>query len=141
MKNRLLIISFLFLAIALILFWQKKESDLAQIGKQKIKIEVVKTQADAIRGLSGRESLCSNCGMLFLLQRSDRQVFWMKEMQFDLDFVWLDSDRVVKLNENVSHLKGEGEKIIPGVMADKVLEINAGKISEWGIKIGDQISF
>ncbi len=112
-----------------------------QINQQKIKVEVAESQEKIIQGLSGKESLCADCGMLFILPESEKHVFWMKEMKFDLDFVWIKGNRVVRIDENITHIKGEKEEIVAGVVANKVLEINAGKISQWRVKVGDEIIF
>lgn len=66
-------------------------------------LEKVDTQAGRIKGLSGRESLASNRGMLFVFDRAGRQCIWMKDMKFSIDILWLDASRTVtKVAENVA---------------------------------------
>ena len=133
----------LLIVIGTIIFLDNKNSseNSIWINNQQIKVELAETPSQKAQGLSGREQLCDNCGMFFLLEESQEHSFWMKEMKFDLDFIWINGNEVVGINENVSYLKGTEEKISPNVLADKVLEINAGKASGWGIEIGDEIFF
>ena len=42
------------------------------------------------RGLSGRKSLESGTGMLFIFSTLAKQTMWMPDMNFPLDVVWLD---------------------------------------------------
>ena len=133
----------LLIVIGTIIFLDNKNSpeNNIWINNQQIAVEIAETPSQKAQGLSGREQLCDNCGMLFLLEEYQEHSFWMKEMKFDLDFVWIEGNRVVEINKNISYIKGEQEKISPDVLADKVLEINAGKASEWEIEIGYEIIF
>jgi len=142
MKSRkiLILISILIL-VGIVFGLEKNSKEKISINRKKITVEIAKTLEQKTRGLSGRNILCEECGMLFLLEKSDEHVFWMKEMKFDLDFVWINGNKIVGINKNISHLKGEDEKIIPNVEADNILEINARKVEEWGIEIGDEIIF
>jgi len=113
------------------------------INNQKILVEVADTPDKITQGLSDRPSLADNRGMLFILDKSDFHTFWMNKMQFSLDFVFIDNNQVVGLAENVPFPK-LGEQpltITAGAPFDKVLEINAGKIKEYGIKIGNNVFY
>jgi len=111
------------------------------INGEKFKIEEVSTPEKAALGLSGRESMCEKCGMLFVFGANDYRGFWMKDMKFDLDIIWISGDRVVYLAKNLSYEKGMAESVVPEAKADKVLEINAGMSDKIGIKIGDEVNF
>ena len=90
------------------------------------------------RGFGLRSEIKEDQGMLFLFFGEDIRYFWMKDMQFPLDFVWIKGDRVVNVTENVPvYINGEFTKI--NSMADKVLELKAGSILKYGIKIGDEV--
>ncbi len=120
-------------------FWGNEIKKI-RIGENIFQAEIAATPAKRNQGLSGRENLCENCARLFLFSEKGRQAFWMKEMKFDLDIIWIDSDNVVYIAKNVSHEK-ERDLIKPDREADKVLEINAGLADKLGIKIGDKIEF
>jgi len=56
------------------------------------KVETVVSPPALQRGLSGRPSLASGTGMLFIFQALSKQSMWMPDMRFPLDIVWLDEN-------------------------------------------------
>ncbi|MFN3487243.1 MAG: nucleotide-binding domain containing protein, partial [Planctomycetota bacterium] len=69
-----------------------------RIGRLVIDAEVARTAEERAQGLSGRDSLAEDAGMLFVLEREHVPSFWMKGMRFPLDFVWVSAEgRVVDL--------------------------------------------
>ena len=65
-------------------------------------VELADTPDKRIRGLSGRVSLESGTGMLFIFEKPERFRFWMREMEITLDIVWIGSNcEVVDVSENV----------------------------------------
>lgn len=144
-KNKILLglgflIIFLFLEFFLYL---KKESESykngkgATLGECIINLETVSDDEKRKKGLSNRDSLCSNCGMLFLFDKEGDYFFWMKDMRFPIDIIWLRDNEVVHIAQNVNHqsksVYSSKEK------ADKVLELNANEVSRCNIKIGDKL--
>ncbi len=114
-----------------------------QVGAARFSIEIADTDNKRAQGLSDRESLPQNSGMLFVFPTSDTYAFWMHRMKFPLDFVWIKGDKVVDLTENVPQPLTETyapPTIKPKEPVDKVLEINAGEIKKNDIKIGDTFS-
>lgn len=112
-----------------------------KLRETKIVVEVVDTDEERAQGLSGRTSLPQDRGMFFVFPQKSRHEFWMKDMKFPLDFIWIDEDKVVDLTRSVPYPK-ENESpvtIIPKVPVDKVLEVNAGVIDSSQVKIGDQL--
>ena len=66
--------------------------------------------------------------MLFVFKRSGRHGFWMKDMNFPIDILWLRNGRVVYVAENVPP-PSSGETpvpITPAKSANLVLELEAG---------------
>jgi len=104
-------------------------------------VEIAATKEKQEQGLSGKQFLAANSGMLFIFNAPDFYEFWMKGMLFPLDFVWINGNKIVDLTENVPRpINGGPVKIIkPKTKADKVLEINAGAINANGIKMGDDV--
>ncbi len=109
----------------------------------KINVEIVDTLAKQARGLSGREGLAEDAGMLFIFSQPSTQNFWMKDMKFPIDIIWISGDRVVGFVESVPPPIGGSENNLTIYSSpenvDKVLEINAGLVKKWNIKVGDQI--
>lgn len=134
--HKLIIGSFVVL-LFLIFFWFSRYYQIIDIGGKKIIVEVALDKEAQARGLGKREGLCQFCGMLFDFKQKDNYVFWMKDMQFDLDIFWINDDRIVHIEKNVPHTSLK--RINPNIEADKVIEINAGKLENYGIKLGDKI--
>lgn len=106
-----------------------------------IKIFIADTEEERVRGLSGVKKLKQNEGMLFIFQDEDDRTFWMKDMNFPLDAVWIDENfSVVGVTENITNK--------PPVVVFKspspvkyVLEVNAGFVKKFMIKVGDRVSY
>ncbi len=112
-----------------------------RIGEQAlINVEIADTPEKRRRGLSGREYLAPNTGMLFTFQKEDKHTFWMKEMHFPLDVLWIREGIVVAIEQNISPPKTLYET--PQTFAspkpvDMVLEVHAGFIKRYDIMLGD----
>ncbi len=113
------------------------------IGGQTFQVEVASTDAQKAQGLSGRNNLAKNAGMLFVFDSPSQPDFWMKDMNFPLDFVWISGGRITGINRNVpAPQSGTAAKNLPTYAApglvDYVLEVNAG--AGQAIKIGDEVT-
>ncbi len=122
-----------------------------EIAENFIDVELAATPEQWQRGLSGRLSLGRGQGMLFDMRSSDnrRPGFWMKDMKFPLDFIWIDKGRVVDITADVlasspdALTAGAADRQLkiyyPSRDVDMVLEVNAGWSTANKIKIGDEV--
>ena len=92
-------------------------------------------------GHDARENLKEGAGMLFILPKEKIQPFWMKGMNFPLDFVWIRNNKAVAIHTNIEHPETAGRviQIAPAEPVKYVLELNAGKINKCGLEVGDRI--
>ena len=71
--------------------------------------------------------------------------FWMKDMNFPLDFLWLNEKKVIDLTENVpAPIDKDLTNLTlyqPSEPVNEVIELNAGMVKELGIKIGDTLKY
>ena len=117
-----------------------------EIDGSRFDVEIADTPEERSRGLSGRESLPDSSGMLFVYRQSRVPSFWMKDMLIPLDFVWIGEEcSVVDLHTDVPPpAPGTSSASLPtyrpGSPVKYVLEINAGKVGELGIEIGDRVT-
>lgn len=116
-----------------------------RVGEKVVQVEIMQTEAEREKGLSGRPSLCQNCGLLFLFDSPNYYPFWMKEMYFDIDMIWIANDKVVEITDNAKapppeEFESPRQTYTSQVPADKVLEVNAGWAKKNGIKIGDEVN-
>jgi uncharacterized membrane protein (UPF0127 family) len=65
------------------------------VGTTTLTVEVATTPAEQAGGLSGRTGLAPGTGMLFVFPTAGAYQFWMKDMQFAIDMLWLDSEGTV----------------------------------------------
>ncbi|HRZ30119.1 MAG TPA: DUF192 domain-containing protein [Candidatus Paceibacterota bacterium] len=65
------------------------------IAGKEFKLEIADTNEERQQGLSGRASLPRDTGLLFVFEQPGRYGFWMKEMNFPIDIVWLDKNKKV----------------------------------------------
>ena len=81
--------------------------------------------------------------MLFVFEKRKMQRFWMKDMQFPLDIIWLDNHRIVQINNNVQPVNSGAvpELITSSVPVNFVLEIAAGHAEELKLKTGQRLKY
>ena len=109
------------------------------ISNSKFRAEVVLSDKKMQKGLGGRNGLCDSCAMLFKFPQAGKHSFWMKDMRFPLDIVWIKEGEAMHIEKNVS--ENFSGILSPPVDADSVLEINAGSADKIVLKIGDETSF
>lgn len=145
-----IIIAFLIVLVifAGVIFFQFAKGP-APTGKVTVKertfnVFIQRTPEELQKGLSGRNSLGNDQGMLFLFEQPGDLTFWMKDMKFPIDIIFINGNRIVSISENAQPPKSP-EETLPlykaTAPADKVLEINAGLSKEYGLKPGDTLSF
>ena len=126
----------------------QKKLDISQIVIENVifNIELAQTPKERSRGLSGREKLCPQCGMLFVFENDDYHSFWMKETLIPLDIIWLDKNWQVV--DFVGFAQPQGTRTdeeLPIYQSQKlaryVLEVSGGttkKIKDF--RIGSKVS-
>ncbi len=108
----------------------------------QITIEIADTESALAHGLSDRPSLPSDRGMLFIFPTVEPHSFWMKDMHFPLDMIWINNNQIVAITDRIpppAETGGVPQIVSPGVPTDKVLEVNAGFAKQHNIQIGDTI--
>jgi hypothetical protein len=115
-----------------------------QVGStgKTFNVECVVTPAALRKGLSGRKSLSSGTGMLFLFARLEQQSMWMPGMNFPIDIVWLDE------NLSVVHITYAATPCVEGndcpsyssqYSALYAIEMAAGDAKAYGFSIGTDL--
>lgn len=109
------------------------------IGNSAVHAELATTTAARAQGLSGRMSLAPGEGLLFVFPRDGQYAFWMKDMLFSIDILWIaDDGSVVDMREHVSP-DTYPNSFVPRAAARFVLELPAGYAREYGVSIGERI--
>lgn len=111
------------------------------IGEKSIQAEIADTDKERSKGLSGKDSLDEGSGMIFVFDNAKKHPFWMKDMNFSIDIIWINNGRVVDIKRNAKPEKGSNYLTIykPDKPAKLALEVPAGYVRENNIKEGDTV--
>jgi uncharacterized protein len=97
----------------------------AVIAGRTYSLEIADTDAARAQGLSNRVGMAQNHGMLFRYANQGVRCFWMKDMHFSLDIIWLNAQsQAIKIERNVS--PDTYPHPFCASPAQNVLELNAG---------------
>ncbi len=119
---------------------QEEASGRVSFDSVEVVVEVADSQETRIQGLSGRESLPAQEGMLFIFDREDFYEFHMLDMNFAIDIIWIDEDlAVVDITHNLLP-ESYPDRVAPKQPARYILEVNAGFASKHEIEVGDRAS-
>jgi len=115
-----------------------------KIENLEIDVEVAKSADERAKGLSGRDRLDENSGMVFVFSKDSKPIFWMKDTKIALDIIWINYNKIVGIEKNVQPEIGktdsELKKYTAPSIVDYVLEVNAGFADKNNIKIDQMIS-
>lgn len=110
-------------------------------GEVFIEVESVVDSVAQARGLSGRESLGENKGMLFIFPESGLYPFWMKDMKFPIDIIWISEfGKVVHIKKNALPTSYP-DLFVSEDLAKYVLEVPNGFTDKHDIKVGAVFEF
>jgi uncharacterized membrane protein (UPF0127 family) len=111
-------------------------------NKVTIKLIVANSEEKKIQGYSKQPPIDYQQGMLFVYQSPGFSSFWMREMLFNLDFIFIRQNRIVDLVENVKNPKdnhGQIEFVNSRQAFDQALEVKAGFIKKYQVRINDPV--
>lgn len=95
------------------------------------------------KGLSVVDSMSDDQGMLFNMEKPAVYSFWMKDMKFPIDTVWIRNGKVVDISSDMTLEQGSDTskyKIYKSKSnVDQVLELNTGWCYKYGLKLGDEV--
>ncbi|MEX1061615.1 MAG: DUF192 domain-containing protein [Patescibacteria group bacterium] len=107
-----------------------------EIGSTRVNLEIANTAQTRRDGLGGRGELKEGWGMFFVFEEPDRYPFWMKDVSFPLDIVWISEDwQISGVEQNVlpSSYPTTFRSTRPVLY---VLEVNAGFVKDNQIEVG-----
>jgi uncharacterized membrane protein (UPF0127 family) len=117
-----------------------------KIGGASFTVDLADTPEKRFQGLSGRPVLEKGTGMLFVFQEERQHTFWMKDMRFPLDIVWISAQCIVAdiiadvPNPPLDQPDGILPTYSPSAPGTFVLELNAGVAAETGLQTGDRMT-
>lgn len=109
-----------------------------QIGGKTLYIALAENPAQQELGLGNRASLGTDQGMLFIFPNDAEHMFWMKDMSFSIDMIWMSDDgTVIYIQPNVAP-STYPDAFGPNENSRYVLEVPANFAADYGIKVGDK---
>lgn len=168
MKKDIALIGGLFLAVILLLIFGqgftstgrvqpntgRQSTTEASLGDQvnikvrdlQVKAAVADSNEERKKGLSDREEIPLDWGLLFVFDEEKKQAIWMKNMKFAIDIIWIDKDKkIVDIAHSAAPEPGKKDNELrvytPRSASKYVLEINAGIASLNNVQVGDTVEF
>jgi uncharacterized membrane protein (UPF0127 family) len=111
------------------------------VGTRTIELDIADTPAKMHLGLGGRASLATDKGMLFAYTDTGQRCFWMKDMKFSIDILWLDNQKKIGHIEKSLSPDTYPQTYCPNVAAQYVIELQAGTSGVDGLNEGDTLNF
>ena len=110
-----------------------------ELSGERFSVELADTADKRSLGLMFRDSMPDDHGMLFIFPGETRRSFWMKNTRIPLDIFYFDRNlALVSVSENTLPCRTRKCPSYPSDgPATYVLELNAGKAAELGVKSGD----
>ena len=117
------------------------------IGNAIYLVDLAVTGEERTQGLSGRPSMAADRAMLFVYEEDGPRAFWMPDMHFPLDMIWIRSDCTVDgVTSDVPNPPADTPRDqLPRYPSSGpvrfILEINAGQAGAHGIVPGSPVQF
>lgn len=144
------VIIILLLVIIFTLSYQNKTTQDSQGFKEltvivneslTLKTDVSSTSNERTIGLSKYDSLKENQAMLFVFEEKGFYSFWMRDMKFPIDIIWLNENKeIVSIRENADPSEYP-QSYYPEAEALYVLETVAGFVTKNQLEKGQQLSW
>ena len=111
------------------------------IGSTIVAVKIADTPAGREQGLSGSDPLAPDTGMLFIFPTDGIYAFWMKDMRYPIDMIWLSADKKVVYIKSHATPDSDPEHFTPDTPARYVLEVPDGFADANHLATGDQAQF
>lgn len=144
-KKIIIVFLIFFLLIIFFILKNKREENnfsFALVDNVKINLEIADNDEERYLGLSFRQSIPEYSGMLFLFPEKGIRSFVMRDMNFPLDIVFIEENKIIDIYSNLP-FDVDSSKVLynSSLPVDKVLELNGGFCQQHNISVGDEIKF
>ncbi len=132
----------IFLIVLVITLLLNRKTPQVSVNGETFKVEVADNDTEKQIGLSEKEDLKENEGMIFVFENPGMYSFWMKEMNFPIDIVYINGDKVTTVIPNAQPPVSENDELPiyqPESVSDRILEIKAGLASKHNIQKGSTV--
>lgn len=140
----LLFLLLIILAFGYYIFFKKDnggtEIKCVKINNLIIRVDIADNVFKRSKGLGGRVGLADDQGMFFIFPTYAKQSFWMKDMNFAIDIIWIKDKEIVDISKNISPASYP-QTYQPQAPVNYVLEVNAGFCDKNNITIGQRVDY
>lgn len=108
----------------------------------KFNAEVASTNKEKEIGLSKYSSISNDFALVFPFEKPGIYSFWMKNMKFSIDIIFVNGNKIVQIYENVPYPHSQSEILPvykPSEISNMVIETNAGTAKKYNFKKGDLV--
>lgn len=125
-------------------FTDNENRTILSIGDIELQVDLATSSEDQSKGLSIKDNMSELNGMLFVFDTPKKHSFWMKDMKFPIDIIWIDE------NHEIVHIEKELEPCLflipcPSFSPEHdslyVLEVVANFTNKYNINKGDFVEF
>lgn len=109
------------------------------LGGVELYASVADSPLERQKGLSRTTALPADIVKLFVFPREDLWSFWMKEMLYSIDIIWLDGAGTIVHIESAVSPETYPNSLTPVGKAQYVIETNAGFAQAQNIQVGDRV--
>ena len=121
---------------------EQNKTALVSLGGVNVTASLSTTPDSQSKGLSIKDSLNENEGMLFIFESPQKYSFWMKDMKFPIDIIWINSTgKIVHIEKNLSpcYLLLPCPSYAPNNDSLYVLEVVSNFTNKFGVSVGDSV--
>jgi uncharacterized protein len=120
---------------------QQGPSKLVRLGNQTFYAMLADDDIERAQGLSGTNSLATNRAMLFEFEVPDTYCFWMKDMNYPLDIIFINENKQIVTRYKDLPPDSYPKSFCSAELSKYVLEVPAGTADRLNLKLGDSVSF
>ena len=146
-KSKIILIFIVIFSIfSIVIFFSKQKSEVLEkstviLGGKEFFVDLADTNLKRQKGLSESSPLLDNQGMFFIFESSGTHGFWMKDMLYSIDIIWIDQNMQITHIEKSAGPNSYPKTFYPNNPSMYVLEISSGQSEILGLKIGDAVEF
>ena len=111
------------------------------LGTHNLSVELAENSSQWEKGLSDRDNLNDEDGMLFIFPEYHVPIFWMKAMRFPIDIIWIAGNTVVDITPSAPvPTTDKLPTYSPKVPVNMVLEVPSGWATNNSITVGTNLT-
>ena len=114
-----------------------------KIAERPFTVFVADSPLERTRGLADIVHLADDEGMIFLFPTRTPQTFWMKDVEYPIDIVWISQRQIVGYitaqPEAITTASTDYQLYQSAQPVDTVVELPAGTVARLGLQIGDNV--